>query len=257
MIDDDACFRRIICENPDDVLPRRVYADWLEEWARTPDEISRVEQIRTEWNFKDDGASPNQTRMRHRLRILLSDLKKLFPKTYKLIPLHWRDNFKRCKTWTDIYNATTHPIHETYHVFVVVRHGFVESISINQKTFIDIAKRLFELQPILDVYLTRMAPRANFTMNDMLSSMVGWLRDGNAVGTFPREMVHQDIWEQLAYELHTTFPPPTPQHFKLYSNESAARRALSAACVRYGRGLAGLPDLDKIRKSATEHQAIV
>lgn len=225
MTDDERGFIRTICEHPTDITPRLVFADWLEEYhgGMWGDEIARRAAF-----IRDERPWANS---KH-LSILRKTLEP-FPKSYRihLVPQPMfldrpdpASNHYLSHEWTPelTFSAT------------FVRHGFIEQIWINQGAFGTICRHLFENHPVRDVFLTRQDPEAGRPYVQF-----GWLRVGETVGSWPTNSVASPIWDRIAspkrlWEL-------LGQRYVTFDNRVGAYTALSAACVRWGRELAGLP----------------
>lgn len=216
-----------IVSNPLDVGPRLMYADWLMDRGEEGD-WERGELIQQQFGDGED-----QTEYKRCQKIVRATIDDLLPVSYKLelgVSKAWNMDAPRRFAMLDV---------ELPFVGCVVIHGFIESIALNQGLFIreGFAKALFERHPIREVVLTRQAPESALG-----SPHVAWLRDGVAVGSWPRNMVASAIWDRL--RLGAIINPNQHTTLKCYASEEEAFSDLSTACCLWGRELAGLPELN-------------
>lgn len=259
-------FIRTICHKPADDFSRLVFADWLmdervhnpgDEWdqwqylIREPSGYQLLQAYKSqcgkfvgtkEWveqmGFGQAAPYPYlvpapEDVVKKRTRLLRKQLADILPKTYIF------QIMRSEKTLTD-HLAGCCSFHELRDVFVQVRHGFIESIALNQRLFnrVEFTRALFERHPVRDIYLTRQDPTLPLGAG---SAQAAWLRNGRQVGTWPQSMIATTIWDLL-----TDFEPVVPiindsgQQNRFYRTANAAYAALSAAAVKWGRQLAGL-----------------
>ncbi len=132
----------------------------------------------------------------------------------------------------------------------IVRHGFIEQIALNQRAFIRCAKGLFQNHPVRDVFIMMQDPAwpawiGRFYRSDR-PGRFAWMRfkTGNdlRIGSFPGIAFVEPIWDRLGRETEVL---TETRQLIAYDGRMDAYLDLSAACLRYGRDLAGLPALEK------------
>jgi uncharacterized protein (TIGR02996 family) len=233
LTDMEQAFRRDICENPDDLGLRLIYADWLEEQGRTEE----AHFIRIP--FLD--ATP-QSKLGRQARQLLSGL----------VPF-------TCRLW--LYRASApgvqqqvlrgrditwgeHDLHwlpsRSPEIYYLVRYGFVSAIACGRSWFFAQAKTLFLSHPITDVRLRGVWPdyfARPLSAGHVPTDWRSWVR-----GTC-RTVPHAS--HKLPREWFDLLPGPERRAYdaawKHFETAYDAYRALSGACVAWGRGQAGLP----------------
>jgi uncharacterized protein (TIGR02996 family) len=117
--------------------------------------------------------------------------------------------------------------------------GFVDAVRCGTALFLQHAAALFRAAPITEVRLGDVRPSRSWN-EGRHSHVWTWWSPGNGPAA---SQVPAAVWRNLV-------PPrgadPMPWHrisVKDYPSPEAAHAALSAACTRYGRSLAGLPAL--------------
>jgi uncharacterized protein (TIGR02996 family) len=107
--------------------------------------------------------------------------------------------------------------------------GFVEEVSVVAERFVETAGRLFALHPIRAVRLSGRMPRLS-------STAAVWIREQPRSSGIAQALVPTPVFELL--EAH----PVMGKGLLLrgYPTHEVANRALSEACVRFGRREAGL-----------------
>lgn len=235
---DEAAFQRSIIASGPDVVPRLIFADWLEEQGRSneDDVYQRANFIRHP--IGHPGTSTRTKRHRQHLALIKNTIADLLPKTYRvrlLDPDQHSGQFLAD-------SMPEEPVAPLSDIGLLVRHGYIEAISLNQGLFARIVGQLFERHPIRDVCLTRQIP------NDMsigAEQRFGWIQTSYILGSWWEDCIYQPIFERL--DGGDTFgvvdqnePGWQVLQCLAYPSWLDAHRALSAACVRWGRELAGL-----------------
>ncbi len=247
---DEQAFLRSICCDPTDITPRLFFADWLEEncGQMQGDEVAiRVELIRMGSGYLPQIGALIPKCLWRLPRLIRTTLADLLPKTYRIRIVDDTDRHFKDRDLTygySVLNGNMGQNFELRDVFVLLRHGFIESIALNQGLFIrpGFAKGLFERHPIRDVYLTRQNPGYSVD-SDARSLRHTWLRDGLQVGTWPQNMIAVPIWDLLESYTEGVASFSGSHQYKVYADgATSAFAALSAACVRWGRQLAELPE---------------
>lgn len=263
MTDQETLIRQIV-RNPSDPFPRLIYADWLEEYGDLYGIVDCHEAVAM---IRDEKPLANRKKKvcRWRHKAIRGSVHG-FPKTYQLI---FGDRFTDINNPDDLHMialASGRWVPSLRDVVAFVRHGFIEQLWCNQGMFLKVAKSLFERHPIRDVFLTRQYPQepsnnlrdllGYVTLSGMIDAVTQasgvadmlpdslitqrplierrhsfrWVVMGNTVGSWPEHGVARPIFERMPVCL---FPSVRDAHI-----------ALSAACVRWGRSLAGLPALE-------------
>jgi uncharacterized protein (TIGR02996 family) len=229
-------FIRSIIAAPEDDAPRLIYADWLDEHG----EPERADFIRTECRLArlpctqaTDPCSLSSGTM-----VSKSDC----PNCLKARPLWWR----RLELWKahvramfreEISLGFTVSLGEERHpagLVGTVHRGFVSAIAMTTRAFLDRAATLFAAYPITAVRLTdrhpESSPRGQVRWVDMSAGLARALAAGP-----PRRLAPgPDVPPQL----FAAGLPRSP-----FASVAQANAALSVACVRHGRQIAGLPPL--------------
>ena len=250
MTPEESHFLRAIVAEPGDVMPRLIFADWLEENGHSygiPDWEKRVAFVR------DEGAMPLRFGSRH----------------MKPTVRHWR-----CRTikqsipglpvsysvW-DIRKSGSafRGMDSSRMVWLVVRHGFIEEITLNQWAFIRCAKGLFENHPVREVWLTGQDPEWGIESLTLDGSPLrfAWQRFGatdndTRIGSYPRTAVIPPIWNRLKRDLGSGRIDERYQiglggsTYAVYHSKESAYADLSQAAVSWGRSMAGLPALEGV-----------
>lgn len=248
-MDDRTALLRAILASPEDDLPRRVYADWLEEhgeygiaeFVRVQCDLAALKMPRgiknrpatlfgTDRQFHKSGKDSEWGRRRTWL----------LRREVDLLELHWHEWSGRIATYCANF-------HKNGAFGVRFTRGFVSSIRLPLAAFLAHAPTLFSRHPITAVRLTDREPgRGNNT--DGL-----WYFTDSA----PNDPLDPD--ERFPWWLPTAFYDLMPRTYERatptdlnnrhdcgafdYPTRDAAHAALSAAALQYGRSLASLPAL--------------
>lgn len=247
MTDHDLLLRTVLTD-PGDDAPRLVYADWHEEYGqperaefvRAQIELAAVDaEVESLGKCHCSGPDPTgcsrcragQKRglwvRRGRLRVREKQL--LESMVHGVCDKHGRrQNTYAMYAWVPpglwSFNASQWQW----------RRGFVESISLPLKAFMEHAATLFAAHPIVNVTLTDREPRAVGS-----HGRVHWVRN-----LLDRSFYdYSAIAHRLPGDLHQLLRSPYEWQvpFCPFDTPEAAQDALSDACVRFGRRLAGLP----------------
>lgn len=203
-----------VVTSPADDLPRLVFADWLDE---NGDGVDRA------WaNYIREGVSgawegPMNVVDEHEI------LLRLWP--CKLMPSEMRADMN----W---------------------KRGFPDRLNITQSAFKPHAKHIIRRCPLSEVNLHGRQPRCLGPQ-----TWLWWVRRDNGM---PAERAEPSAWlfNELRHWLRGNRNPKESRstrggaHAFTYRTRDAAATQLSAACIRYGRWLAGLPQLDEVSAEA-------
>ena len=239
MLDMRSDFLKTIVAYPDDITPRLVFADWLEEQGlyNTDEYCEQARFLR-----QPDGELA-QTLRRRKNRIRAKILRESIPSLPK--------GCRFVDAWhlpgDPALNIVEHmePIRAFFpglqRVFVTVRHGLIEQIGIHPKTFIQIAADLFASHPVREVFLTYMNPAWPIPpdVHRVHAPLpIGWMRfDDSTVGSMPGTAVIGPIWNALEPRREVSV---AYRRYAPYATRLDAYLALSAACVQWGQELAGV-----------------
>ncbi len=238
MSDREAALIRTILLTPGDDAPRLTYADWCDDNGRMERaEIIRVQIALAGMAWADDSISfawgpaaeeYNQRIMSGRERrdwlrareqelhgqIMAGEWSGMPEEICNIPPITW--NFMR---------------------------GFVESIKLPTNSFLRHAAAIFAAQPVTSVRLTDREPRngSSHATGGFGLRWVHWNRipEGDEIHPLYRGEEH---W--LPAQIYDLIEVPGPEFQKRFDTAKQAHAALSAACVSYGRQLAGLPPLE-------------
>lgn len=230
--DERAALTRAILVNPADDLPRLVFADWLDEHG----EHERAEYIRKQirltrlpgaWEFDTERDSLTQridqiTDNGSPALWLALDL--------DLEPFDWH--------WSgDSINPRIHTAERIYGL----DRGFVSHIELPAASFMEHAGVIFRAQPVTSVRLADVRPETGaFHRHEeptwSLQDKRFWLWDLKREGWVSSCRLPWDIYRRVPNDVGAV-------GIKQYLSEDRAFRALSIACVDYGRNLAGLDPL--------------
>jgi uncharacterized protein (TIGR02996 family) len=228
VIADGEPFLKAILADPLNDGPRLVYADWLDERGDPRGEFIRVQCELT--NPERCGSMCRCDRcetLRRRERELwhvnaqggFSDLPKGFSATTA--------NAKGEVNPGDIIGPIKAEL-------AVVRRGFVDELRCDTNPFLEHAETLFQEHPISGVKLCDRRPADRTGVNGRWY----WLRGGRRLRRpDPESYLPDELFESL-------FDSPSEDEAVIglpFKSERDAEFALSAACVKYGRELAGLP----------------
>lgn len=230
MTGEESALVRQILTRPADDTPRLVYADWLDEH----DQADRAEFIRmsVEANRSTAPCYHDLTR----------------PPGCPTCALHiradalareWTDGEINWERWAGLpsigwacHNLTGEPrtkLLRTANGFRF-RRGFVDEIRLPLSAFPEHARDMFAAHPITTVVLSDRAP-------EEAGAGWSWFTEGFAddPATLPPELFHR---------LGGDFDVSMLGQRVTYPTRDAALSTLPAACVAYGRELAGLPPLE-------------
>lgn len=224
-----------VLENPTDDAPRLIIADWIEEHG----DDFRAKIIRDVYpidngvySFPDGRLSGIRTYNCRQLDQHLAELPSSHHHwNWPFINRNYRPEVVYLKTESRDFESVRHTLpRNEKHDWVVFRLGFVEELCTTAERFSRYAKNWFRHNPILKVWLRDRRPQDYYPERVFL-----WSRG-------PIGLYHANIPDRIA-ELHTS--PLLSAGWPAFRTVDAANLALSDACVRYGRELAGLPDLPK------------
>jgi uncharacterized protein (TIGR02996 family) len=220
----EGVFLADILADPGDDFPRLAFADYLEETGADP---VRAEFIRVQLRLADPTMGPCACfPSRWPGRVYECRGCALRRREYEL------RGDERFPSWcpravADAVMASTY------------RRGFVGAVTLPTAAFLAHAAALFRAAPITGVRLEDVRPSRSWN-EGRHSHVWTWWSPGNGPAA---SQVPAAVWRNLV-------PPrdadPMPWHrisVKDYPSPEAAHAALSAACTRYGRSLAGLPAL--------------
>lgn len=218
-----------VLDRPEDDAVRLVYADWLEERGAL-DDADRAEFVRVQIELDDFlprgdgrcsccGCPPGELHAGScRRAALLMREEALLDAGPAALPnrLAWR--------WH------VHP-----DISCEFRRGFVASVSLTLADFLEHAAALFKAHPVESVALSDKQPYASPLYEERGWFKHGWCDSENDLPATSH--IGRRLFALLPDEgLATGGLAPGP-HFKFYVTAEAARDALSAACVAFGRSL--------------------
>lgn len=235
---------RAILEYPDDPTPRLIYADWLEEYGHS---CGVADWERWVAFIREEDEMP----LRGGQRLIRSGVcnwrRRVLKRSIVGFPVSYR-------IWDWVAHASFSGTNSTRSVSVVVRHGFIEEITVNQRAFIRMAKGLFSAHPVRQVWLTGQDPEWGIEGVTLNGSPVrfAWLRfgerdDSTAIGSYPRTAVIPPIWDRLKRDAGSGRVGERyrigmgGRDYAVYLDKAQAYTDLSQAAVAWGRSLAGLP----------------
>ena len=212
---------RAILEDPFDDDRRLVYADWLEEAG----DNERAEFIRvqiylaklTGTVLRDRAEQKKYSLSVRRENELLNGPSPIFWGNDIPLPTSPRND---CKDW----GATW-------------RRGFISGIKTKCAWFMDHAEEFFRNQPIIEVKLTDKMPSPSQLTDNYRTPFV-WEERGDLDPALPHVLPTPLFQAMKEIAGAGTFTVRLMSH-----NEPDAYAYLSAACVHYGRQLAGLPEI--------------
>ena len=211
MTDGEALIRSVLASPADDA-PRLVYADWLEEHGRAEDaEFIRVQIELARLGFGGAFHKDESGRLRH----MPAHVERLTERQLEL----WFGGFGRPDLPGELVNSPL-TVHPTPGQNLLLRRGFVERMTCFGEIFLEVAADLFARQPVAHVRIVEWQPRRT-------SDGSRWLWE---IAEGRSDNVAERIWPYLAAD-----GPPTR-----YQTADEAEAALSWACVRYGRAVAGV-----------------
>lgn len=232
----EADFLREIVANPEDVTPRLVFADWLEERGQS----ERAEFIRTPYPPEGSYDAPRrQTKEGRRWNQYAAE------QLVGIVPRSWRvyvietpgspaDKWQREASWaerTGNYSVERRPM-----VFVCLHHGFVCGVTTREHEFEKMYATIFRNHPIRWAGLLYMVGR----LEDFAGEDV-WVK--RYPGRWPDYSLPDELFNILQGGQEEPIPrDPYQRLWRRYPTRAAAWQALGDACVRLGRQLAGLPE---------------
>jgi uncharacterized protein (TIGR02996 family) len=225
-----------IVAHPEDVGPRLVYADWLEDQG----DAELAAFIRLPYGWRDRATNRKEWNRRHWL--LLRLMGGVLSEGYRVMTVSNDDT----RAGRPLSETTTHAAPVPYfawcayenHVCVVVRHGFVTEVGCPQGVFLDVAAGLFRHCPIADVRLftrpAKVRDRGWVWARERAPGDARW-RDAMFLDQRLYDHLEDGTREEIDASLaQTVVTIPSAA----YPTVLDAHRALSATCVRWGRGQA-------------------
>lgn len=160
----EQAFLASIAENVEDDAPRLIYADWLEERGQH----ERAEFIRVQCELAKRGCADQCDALRHRELVLFDDDARTL--RWFGLPQPWA-RIARLEPFTE--NTADYP-------YVIVRRGFIFSITLPCAVFLEHAGAIIEAVPMLrDV---------------RLSDIIGTLSRATAIGPRNRQQRVAYVW---------------------------------------------------------------
>lgn len=257
-----------ILTRPADDTPRLVYADWLDdhgqtdraEFVRVQCEITREypghndhpEYASEDWHRRDVAANGecHGCQLLDRQRLLWAVISPAFAApTDRLIrrPRTILVSYPLAPAVTYWLGHQTRPgVGPEDELNLLVRRGFVSEIRLPLAVFLAHARDLFAAHPITAVVLT---DRESWVNHDR--THWGWWLDNPAIHAPAPDSLPRPLADAMAddptrydYGIGVRYLPGGPAGGLLFRSADAAHKALSAACVSYGRERAGLPPLE-------------
>ncbi|TMJ00966.1 MAG: TIGR02996 domain-containing protein [Alphaproteobacteria bacterium] len=235
MTDGDVILRAVLA-SPGDDLTRLAYADWLEESGELPRaELIRVQLEEARLHVCDCAPSlfvqPGCA--------TCAVVKPLRRKAHKLL-LGLTHHFRPLTgySWSVLGRMPDGDTPGSH-----VRRGCVESVRLSCDEFLSHAEAIFGQHPVTKVLLSDLSPLYNVCglwpagyIDPSDADRAGWLLRKGTRDEFSLPAVLFDLL------------PPAPLVSSpgcwACSEEADALTALSIACIRYGRGIVGLPPLE-------------
>ncbi len=225
---DRRSFLRAICENPADDVVRLVYADWLEE---NGERSLHAEMIRLQIGGRVPSNRPGRW------------VKAAIGESGGSL-LEWTNGFGKQDRSITAY-ATREGV-VAYSAFtagsdernaqrrrILITRGFVSRVSLSCKVFMQHAGALFAEHPITEVRLTDRTARHGLPFPPL---HFGWQILQVIQPATANYMIPTEIFSRMVETGGLS-------NWRHYVGVDAANTSLSAACVSYGRSLAGLPAL--------------
>ncbi len=210
---------KAICRDPGNDQLRLVFCDWLDEQG-IEDTINQAVFIRTEMEL--DERFPRMQNIGEILNSMTPEERGYWKGKGDS---HFHFGQKMCPIWYPIPDSFTK----------VVRRGMIDSVNCTELDFIIHARQLFETNPITRVELRDKASHWNGRGHTWYN------RERDRPSS--RCSAENDLDIRLFYSL-----PKTKYYaegrWSSWQTIREADQALSQACVKYGRELAGLPELD-------------
>ena len=212
MTADGTALLRAVLASPDDDAPRLVYADWLDDHDRP----AWAEFIRAQVAAARD-LCPN-TWVPPREACASPDCRSCRTLRDRAAELRSSPDF-----WESVWGGWQAPVGGAWYA-----RGFIESVSVTADRFVVTAGRLFSLHPIQRVRLT--------DRSAALTTVGAAWYCGGQMGP---EWAKMSVVPKAVYDLMR--PPPWAPRLapdwiaQAYPTHADANRALSDACVAYGR----------------------
>lgn len=215
-----------ILADPSDDLPRLAYADWCEEYGY----INRANFVRVQLalfhgprGYKTEQECPRS--LRHHWR----EDRDLYKRTEKEC---WPNITEELPCWESVFPMMYHG-HEQW--LWHYERGFIYSVQAQTwATFLRHAETIFRWFPVEWV---RIADRDPWQISP--HHPVSWFYIRSGEQGYSQDWIVAELWDLL--EGGELWGPNNVA--RGYPSAENAHAALSRACVRYGRRLAGLPDL--------------
>lgn len=237
-------FLRDIVEHPDDLTPRLILADWLEEQPH-PTQQARAEFIR----LMVEGAAKATQQARRTLVMQQahSILRHCFPQWWLpgWAPLKlWHAQIGRNGTYhveLPYHDRLTVVLHDSRGLSATFRRGFVEELRLPLSMLEQYVGRLFTTCPLRKVDLTDRHPLEDdsagwcWFRDDMVHGAAPW-PDSKKPATLPLP-----IFQRLPSFRYTVMS--VVGACVAYASDDEARDACSRAILAWGRELQGMPPL--------------
>lgn len=212
MDDTGGALRRAILEDPWDEAPRLIFADWLQEngndagaaFIRSPGWLAYARHKPGRWRV---WCGDRPDKINEPVGLALNPNARLVP---LVMPLGIRRQLDLFTVW----------------------RGFVQTVACSTAAFVLNAEALFAAHPLSGI---KLIDRDCIIHNDGGPSWAWYPLENHSNNA--RWLVPRPIWRRLAGFI----PRKGPGSPVRYLSAEAAHQALSDACVRYGRFLAGLP----------------
>lgn len=226
---DREAFLATIAANPDDMTPRLVFADWLDEREDARGEFIRVQiELASRHCSACEFAAKGPCEYCHEtLAIRISER--------DLLQQHWL-------AWMpsglspiacgnrECFRGTLAP--SNVHIVLTFRRGFVERVALPLQAWLDHGKRLVRELPLMTV---RLSDREPYQWGDKKFAWMNGDEDANEDGTpvliQDDEAIPGEIWSLL-----TPSPDYEPPRWKDYDSADAAHADVSQAALKWARG---------------------
>lgn len=133
-------------------------------------------------------------------------------------------------------------------VYAEFTRGFVSRVTLTQADFLRHAGGIFAAHPVTAVTLSDREPDVRAGMRGINDDWFDWFPPGTE-DRYARARLSEDLWWALLRTRGVVREPYCLGH----ETRDLALAALSAACVAYGRELAGLPPLTAASTPSTSH----
>lgn len=227
---EESALLRAVLLDPEDDTPRLVYADWLEEHGQG--DRSHLIQMQC------DG---------RKVPLAVSDFRRWFkPWWGNGTPFSVSAAKGRCRAVVRDAVGFGGGVRRAPPPSIGVRRGFTEELVMPCGDFMRMADFLFQRHPIKQVVLTDREPAASFLHPDGFRWWFATDEDNGAAVA----VLGADLY--LVLDKMFRGANSQSEDSPYFPTREAAIDALSAACVAYGRSLAGLPPLTHSRGAVTE-----